>query len=124
MNSTYSYLTSHRAWFVPSVSVWGALAADTIAAAATEVDDSQTRVVFDEFALGGEVQELIFADLVDHRGNSLPGTIDAPAVILVPKNQVPVAIVGTPSPTSVRLAKTIFAPENALVDLWIIEARS
>ena len=124
MNSTYSYLTSHRAWLVPSVSVWGALGAETLIAAATEVDDAQARVVFEEFSIGGVVQELSFRDLVDHRGNALPETIDAPAIIPILKNQIPVAIIGAPSPTGFRMAKTASVPETALVDLWIIEARS
>ena len=124
MNPTLIHLNARRAWFISSVSIWGTFGAELIESVATEVDDTQTRVVYTGFLVGGQAQEIAFASLIDHRGNNLPTTIDAPVVILIPRNDIPVAVMGTPSPTSFRLAKTVFEPDDGLVDLWIIEARS
>jgi len=122
MNTTYAYLTGRRAWFVPAVSVWGDLQAETIDSLATETDDSATRVVFQRFTIGGEAQEIAFASLTDHRGNPLPVQVDNPVAIPVAKNAVAVAVIGTPANTSFRIGKSAVSAEDAIVDLWIIEA--
>ncbi len=122
MNTTYARLTSRRAWFVTGVAVWGELAAKTIRAIGTETDDTATRVVYYEFGVGGQIQDVPFASLSDHRGNQLPATIDRPVVIVIPKNAAIVAVIGQPTATGVRLAQTSTTIEDALVDLWIIEA--
>jgi hypothetical protein len=124
MNTTLTHLNSRRAWLIRDINIWGSLSAETIDAIATEVDDSQTRVVFHEFTIGGVSQELAFNTLTDHRGNTLPQSIDTPVIIPIAKNGISVAIIGMPSPTSFRIAKTQAIPEDAIVDLWIIEARS
>ena len=124
MSTTYARLTSRRAWLIPAFSVWGDLATDTIDATATEVDDQATRVVFHQFTLGGQTQDVPFASLTDHRGNPLPAQIDCPVVTPVMKNAVPVAVVGTPGPASFRIAKSAMTADDAIVDLWIIEAGS
>lgn len=124
MNTTLTHLNSRRAWLIRDINIWGSLSAETIDAIATEVDDSQTRVVFHEFTIGGASQELAFDTLTDHRGNTLPQSIDMPVIIPIGKNGISVAIIGKPSSTLFRIAKTQSIPEDAIVDLWIIEARS
>ena len=123
MNTTYANLSGRRAWFVPSVSVWGNLQAETIDAIATETDDNATRVAFARFTVGGSVQEITFASLADHRGNTLPGSIDHPVVIPVAKNSATVAVVGQPGNVSFRVGKTAITAEDGITDLWIIEAK-
>jgi hypothetical protein len=122
MNITYAHLTGRRAWFVPAVSVWGDLQAESIDSLATETDDSAARVVFQLFTIGGVAQEIAFASLTDHRGNPLPAQIDHPVAIPVAKNVVAVAVIGTPANTSFRIGKTAMSAEDGIVDLWIIEA--
>ena len=124
MNSTLTHLNSRRAWLVRDLNVWGSIHAESLVALATEIDDSQTRVVFHEFTLGGQAQELAYASLTDHRGNTLPADIDAPVIIPIAKNEIAVAVIGIPSPGSFRIAKVASAPDDAVVDLWIIEAVS
>ncbi len=124
MNTTLTLLNSRRAWLIRDLNVWGSLSAEAIDAIATEVDDTENRVVFHGFSIGGASQELAFNTLTDHRGNILPDSIDTPVIIPIGKNAVPVAIVGMPSPTSFRIAKTQAVPDDAIVDLWIVEARS
>jgi hypothetical protein len=122
MNTTLTHLNSRRSWLIRDVNVWGSLSAETFDAIATEVDDSETRVAFHEFTIGGASQEVAYNSLIDHRGNQLPASLDSPVIIPIAKNSVPVAIIGLPSPTSFRVAKTASVPDDAIVDLWIIEA--
>jgi hypothetical protein len=124
MNSTLADLTARRAWYVPGLSVWGDLQTQTIDAIGTETDDASSRVVFYRFSVGGQVQELAYTSMTDHRGNHLPPSISHPVVIIIPRNAVAVAVVGRPSDVACRLAKTITCAEDGLVDLWIIEAGS
>ena len=122
MNTTLTHFNARRAWLVRDLNVWGSLHAETLHALATEVDDTATRVVFTELALGGDLQEIAFGSLTDHRGNTLPETLDTPVIIPIAKNEVPTAVIGQPGPTSFRLAKTTSVPDDAQIDLWIIEA--
>lgn len=122
MNTTYSQLTSRRAWHVPGVSVYGDLQGEAIDAIGVETDVNATRVVYYRFSIGGQAQEMSYALLTDHRGNHLPVLIDHPVIIIIPRNAVTVAVVGRPSGTACRLAKTTMTPDDALVDLWIVEA--
>ena len=122
MDPTYAQLTGRRAWLVPAFSVWGELAAETIDAVATEVDDTSTRVVFLRFPVGGAPQDVGFASLTDHRGNALPAQIDHPVVVPIPKSGVGVAVIGAPSNAGFRVGKTQAVPEDAIIDLWIVEA--
>lgn len=124
MNTTLTHLNSRRAWLIRDINIWGSLNAETLDAIATEVEDSQTRVVFHEFTIGGDSQEIAFSTLIDHRGNMLPVSIDTPVVIPIAKNAIPVAVIGLPNPTSFRIARSIASPDDAVVDLWIIESRS
>lgn len=122
MYTTYSQLTARRAWHVPGISIWGDLQTQTIDAIGTEADGSSSRVVFYRFDIGGQTQELLYASMTDHRGNRLPASIDHPVVIVIPRNAIPVAVVGDPSDTACRLARTAAGAEDGLVDLWITEA--
>lgn len=124
MNTTLTHLNSRRAWLIRDINIWGSLSAENLSAIATEVDDSQTRVVVHEFTIGGVSQEIAFSNLTDHRGNLLPSSIETPVVIPIPKSVIPVAVIGMPGPTSFRIAKTSSIPDDAIVDLWIIEARN
>lgn len=124
MNTTLTHLNARRSWLIRDLNVYGSIAADTFVALATEIDDLETRVVSTDFILGGTAQLIPFTSLTDHRGNQLPNSIDTPVIIPITKNAIPVAVIGQPTPTSFRLAKTTAAPEDAIVDLWIIEART
>jgi hypothetical protein len=122
MDLTYAQLTGRRAWLVPAFSVWGESAGETVDAVATEVDDTAARVVFMRFPLGGAPQDVTFASLTDQRGNALPALIDHPVVIPIARTAVGVAVTGAPSNAGFRLGKTQAAPDDAIIDLWIVEA--
>lgn len=122
MTDTLARLNARRAWYVPELSVWGGLEAESVLALGTETDNGSTRIVFHQFPLGGTIQEAPFANLTDHRGNTLPDSISHPVVIPIPRNAIPVALIGPPTPAGFRIAKTTSVPGDGLVALWIIEA--
>ena len=124
MSETFAQLTGHRSWWVPGFSVWGEAGAESVELLADEIDGLSRRVQFFGFALGGEEQEVFFSNLVDHRANPLPAILDKPLVVLVPRSQTPVILLGEPSPTSFTIARTQSATDPALVDLWIVEMGS
>jgi hypothetical protein len=121
MNETYAYLTGHRSWWVPGFSVWGDAAAESVELLANELDGSTRRVMFFQSAVGGVEQEVLFAELTDHRANALPATIDRPLIVVVPKSTTSVALIGEPSSSMFKIARAQPTAENALVDLWIVE---
>ena len=122
MNTTHARLTGRRAWYVPGVSVWGDLIAQTMQAIATETDDAESYVVFYQFTVAGEAQEIPYASLTDHRGNTLPNIIDHPVVMVIPRNATYVVVVGQPTNAACRLARSQPGDADGLVDLWIVEA--
>ena len=69
-------------------------------------------------------QGIVFSSLTDHRGNALPSSIDVPVIIPIAKNAIPVAVIGLPNAASFQVAKTTSTPDDAIIDLWIIEART
>ncbi len=118
----FALITARRAWYVPDVTVTGDYSAMTVEMLVGEADDSEGRIVLYCYPIGGVVQEVVFGSLVDHRGNALPATINRPVVIPIPRNDVPVAVVGQPSAATCRLARTRYVAHDGLVDLWIVEA--
>ncbi len=121
MNVTLDYLKSNRKWFIRDYRVWGddgALEADMLM---TETTPSTSRIVFLHQFSGGNGQVVDFADLLDHRGNKLPLTINNAEVIIIPKNAVAAFVPGTVGPTSFRIAKSNRQLADAVVDLLIME---
>lgn len=85
MNTTLAYLRSRRAWLVENIAVWGTDQDAAIHMAAIEQVGSDVRLGWWAVSLGGQFQDIAFADLTDNRGNSLPDTINNPVVIIIPK---------------------------------------
>ena len=121
MNSSLTRLIGRRAWFVPDVAVTGDLNATNVEFLVSEHDNGDGRVSFYRFPVGGELQEFSYEALADSRGNLLPASINRPVVIPIPRNAVPVVVVGRPSDRTVRLARTVSTADDGLVDLWIVE---
>ena len=121
MNETYVHLTGHRSWWVPDFVVWGDAPAESLEFLAGEIEGSARRVMFFRCAVGGTEQDVLYAELTDHRANALPATIDHPLVVIIPKSSTGVALIGEPSSSAFKIARTQTTTENALVDLWIVE---
>jgi hypothetical protein len=121
MNITLDYLTGNRKWLVRDFSVWGESDSLNSAIIATENTSAGNRVVFMHEFSGGQFQAVEFSDLVDHRGNSLPGVINNPEIIIVPKSRTSCFIAGNIGPSTFQIAKVSGQSSDAIVDLIIME---
>lgn len=121
MNPTLSYLLGHRMWAIPSVNVWGTLSDFTPQLLLTEIDGASKRILFGSFPTGGSVQQLEYAGLTDARGNSLPAELTNPKVMVLPKGEIGVVVVGSETSQSFTLAKTTNTDQVAVCDLVVIE---
>ena len=121
MNTTFDYLKSNRKWLVRDYVVWGdngSFEADMIL---TELNSGANRVVYNHEYTGSGAQLVNYADLIDHRGNQLPVSINNPEIILVPKNPVSSFILGSIGNKSFRISKDSKEPSDSMVDLVILE---
>ncbi|MCP4703142.1 MAG: hypothetical protein GY865_00910 [candidate division Zixibacteria bacterium] len=83
--------------------------------------DSTNRIMFGTTGIGGAVQDIRYADLIDYRGNSLPETINSPKVMIRFRSSHPAYLVGEESDSGFRMARDINAPGPISVDLFIYE---
>jgi len=121
MNVTLDFLKSNRKWLVRGFRVWGddgAIEADMLT---TETDSAVSRVIYQREFSGGLNQIVFFNNLVDHRGNHLPASIDGASVILIPKNPTGTFVRGLVGPNSFRIAKERRESPDGMVDLLILE---
>jgi hypothetical protein len=121
MNTTLDYLKSNRKWLVKDFRVWGAALSFEADLLMTETTGADSRVVFHHRFVGDIGQMVEFADLVDHRGNPLPESISNPEIFIIPKNLVATFIPGAVGQTSFRIARSGGEPDEAVVDLLIME---
>ncbi len=123
MNTTLTYLLSHRMWLVENVVVWGSISSYIGSFLLTEDVGGERPIYLWQADIGGNVQEIAFENLVDNRGNSLPSTISRPKVVILPKSGVHVVVLGRETNASFRLAKTESGVAPGVVDLLVIEMR-
>ncbi len=121
MNPTLSYLLGHRMWTISSVNVWGTLSDFTPQLLLTESEGASKRILFGSFPTGGSVQQLEYAALTDARGNTLPTELTNPKVLVLPKGEIGVVVVGSETNQSFTLAKTADTDQVAVCDLVVIE---
>jgi hypothetical protein len=121
MNSTLAYLRGRRAWLVENLSVWGVDSEAEFLMAAVERVGSETRLGFWRMSLGGNVQEVSFASLIDNRGNHLPPTIKKPAVVVIPRGRCGAFVKSVNGESGFAVAKTDSGPGATNVDVMIFE---
>ena len=121
MNLTFDYLTGNRKWLIRDLVVWGDAGSLDTALLATESNPSANRLIVLRELCGAQAQVIEFADLVDHRGNTLPATINNAEIIIIPKSESDCFVVGSIGAASFRLAKSPGASADAIVDLLIME---
>ncbi len=121
MNSTIDYLKSNRKWLVRDYTVWGDNGTFEADMVLTEFNSGNNRVVFNHEFTGAGAQLVNFADLVDHRGNQLPSSINNAEIILISKGPIPSFILGSVGLKSFRVSKDSSQPSDAVVDFLIME---
>jgi len=121
MISGLERVLSHRQWFVPDVVIWGQPSLDDVDCLFLEQVGSDKSVLFGSLSVGGGSQVISFADLVDHRGNNLPDSINSPRVFIRPHSPETTFIVGTESNSSFKIARDPDSNGQVTADLFIIE---
>jgi hypothetical protein len=112
---------ARRAWFVADFSVWGQPSLGEHEYLALEQVDSIWSVHFGSASIGESDQEVLFSQLIDHRGNSLPTSLASPRVFIRPKNATAAFIVGQESTDRFKIAHDSAADGPVTADLWIVE---
>lgn len=121
MNETLAYLRGRRLWLVRDFVVWGSLSAYEFSFLITVLDQSTKRISFLTVPLGGDLQKVAFADLIDFRGNNLPQNLINPKVIALPKTSTGVVVVAQEESESFTIAKTSAVDSHGLCDLIVME---
>lgn len=112
---------TRRMWFVPEFEIWGLAEWGTADYLIVERVGAESTIGYGSHSLGGDAQAVAFEDLTDHRGNSLPTTIDAARVIVRPRSSQNVFVVGNESETGFKLARDSAAAGPVTADLLIVE---
>src|SRR5574341_1506874 len=104
MNIGLSSLKSRRAWLVPNFVVWGLEGLGEIEYLEVEQIDGTKSVGFSSTGIGDTSQSVSFGNLIDVRGNTLPGTIQRPLVTVRLHSEAQVFVVGAESSSSFKIA--------------------
>ncbi len=124
MISGLDRITARRVWFVPDFMVWGLPNVGQIECLASEGTGAPTNVMFGMVDIGDGPQEVQFSQLTDHRGNSLPASINTPRVFPRARTADAVFVVETESPTGFRIARDSSGVSPVPVDLLVVEMGS
>lgn len=115
---------SRRMWYVPEVSIWGLAVWDQIEFVLAEEIESEQSLLFGQVDLADDAQQLLYADLVDHRGNQLPETIESPLVLIRSRGEHRGYVVGRESGQGFKVARESNATSPVTGDLLVIEMGS
>jgi len=88
---------------------------------ALEKIGSTRSVYYGTASIGESQQEVMFSQLTDHRGNSLPSQLDSPRVFVRVKGSAPVYVIGCESTDRFKIARDSSASGPITVDLWVVE---
>lgn len=114
-------ITAKRSWFVPDFAVWGQPSLGEHEYVALEQVDSTWSVGYGTASIGQSDQEVLFCQLTDHRGNSLPASLESPRVFVRPKNSAATFVVGQESGDRFKIAHDSAGDGSVTVDLWVVE---
>lgn len=120
MNSL-AYIRGRRIWLAPDFVVWGAPSSLTLSLATVESVNGESRITYNPVTIGGLEQTVLFAELIDHRGNPLPSTIKEPKALIMPKSAERVFLVGREFSAGFKVARESGGAGTTVVDLIIME---
>ncbi|MEE8576222.1 MAG: hypothetical protein V3T31_03115 [candidate division Zixibacteria bacterium] len=122
--SALEEVLARRIWSVPGFMVYGLPGVGEIGMLVAETIGSETAIHYATADITGQTQLVQFADLVDHRGNSLPATIDTPRLFIRPRSEWSAFVIGEESDESFRIARHPDAPGPVTCDLIVMEIGS
>ena len=114
-------IIAKRGWFVPDFAVWGEPSLGEHEYVSLEQVDSIWSIGYGAASIGQADQEVLFSQLTDHRGNTLPDNLESPRVFVRPRNDTPVFIVGRESADRFKIAQGSSDTGPTTVDLWVVE---
>ena len=114
-------LTSRRTWFVPDFTVWGQPSLGEHEYLALEKIGSDRSIYYGTASIGESQQEVLFSQLSDHRGNSLPAQLASPRVFVRGKGASPAFVVGCETADRFKIARDSATVGPVIVDLWVVE---
>ncbi len=120
-NSSLNYLRGRRIWFVPEYVVWGVPASAEIPLVTVETVNGTQRIFYSAAQVGGSDQSVLYTELTDHRGNSLPANIKEPKALPMSKSAENIFIVGREYETGFKIARDSASAGPVTVDLLIME---
>lgn len=121
MISGIAKVMTHRSWFVPDFSVWGLPSLGEHDFLALEKVGSTWSVYYGSASIGESDQEVLFSQLTDHRGNSLPSSLKSPRVFPRPKGSETAFVVGTEASDRFKIARDPQTNGPVTVDLLVVE---
>jgi len=108
-------------WVVRDIMIWGIENEAEFAFLAIETVGTSSRLMFSRAAVGDTAQDILFSDLIDHRGNNLPVTINSPRVIIRPGDCHAAYLIGEESNSGFRVVRDPSAPGPVKADFFIYE---
>ena len=121
MISGIDRVTARRIWFVPDLVVWGLPSLGEYEFLLLDEEDSTKSVYYGIAAIGENEQEVLFSQLSDHRGNTLPTSIKSPRVFPRARSSEAVFVVGKESSDRFKIARDQEAGGPVTVDLLVVE---
>lgn len=121
MLSGIERITARRIWFVPDLTVWGLPSLGEHEFLALELVAGVKSVYYGSATISQNEQAVSFDQLVDHRGNHLPATINSATVIPRSKSGTAVFVVGRESASGFKIARDPDSDSPVTADLLIVE---
>lgn len=110
-----------RIWRVPTLSVYGLASTTELEFLAVEEVAGSSEIFFGRAPIGATEQKVNYSDLIDSNGNQLPATINDAAVIVQSREEYDAFLIGNPSSTSFRIARSSSAAGPVETGLILIE---
>lgn len=114
-------IMARRSWFVPGFSVWGLPSLGEYDLLTRQEIDGAWSLYYGSVSIGESDQEVLYSQLTDHRGNTLPSSMKSPRVFPRAKSGDPVFVVGTEASDRFKIAREPQATGPVIVDLMVVE---
>lgn len=117
----YALANLKRSWYIPNLNVYGTVGWGEFEYLLAENVNSVISVLFNAVSIGDNSQQIVYRNLIDHKGNSLPETLVNPKVIIKQKSEDRAYIVGDESSTGFKIVRSDQSSTPVPVDLYIVE---
>ena len=114
-------ILAKRSWFVPEFTVWGLPGYVVTDFLVVELLGQTSTILFGSQDFGGAEQEVVFNQLVDHRGNNLPDSINSPMVLARSKGEAAPYIIGRETPAGFKIARPSDTTSPVQTDFFVVE---